>query len=154
MSQGIFAALEYLENEIQDIDPKTDSHSGFVAIRRGDGFTIDLEERAHQNRYFEMSISTYPIDDGQAGLSGRKRARIDCRVRYEVPVDYAFLTRMIGEDSSAIIDALKEPDYDLVNTGIISVIPLQPTFESLTNTTGERVAHILTLPFDLLYLEV
>ena len=153
MSQGIFAALEYLENEIQDIDPKTDAHSGFVAIRRGDGYTLDIEERAHQNRFFELTIATYAIDDGQAGLSGRRRARIDCRVRYEIPTDYGFLTRMIGEDSSAIIDALRAPEYDLVNTGIVSVITLQPTFESITNVTGERVAHILTLPFDLLYLE-
>jgi hypothetical protein len=60
---------------------------------------------------------------------------------------------MIGEDSSAIVDALRAPEYDLVNTGIVSVITLQPTFESITNVTGERVAHILTLPFDLLYLE-
>jgi len=153
MSQGIFAALEYLENEIQKIDPKTDSHHGFVAIRRGNGLTLDLEERANQNRYFEMQIAIYPSDDGQAGLSGRKRSRIDCKVRYEIPTDYGFLTRMISEDTAALIDALKAPEYDLINTGIVSVITLQPTFESITNINGERVAHILTLPFDLLFLE-
>jgi len=153
MSQGIFAALTYLENELQKISPKTDSHNGFVAIQRGDGRTLELDERSHQNRYFELAIQTFPQDDGQAGLSGRKRARIGCRVRYEIPVDVNFLYRMMGEDTSAIIDKLQAPEYDLVNTGIITVITNEPTFDTLTNASGERVAHILTIPFDLLLLE-
>jgi hypothetical protein len=60
---------------------------------------------------------------------------------------------MIAEDSSNLSDTLKEPDYDLENTGIISVIPDQPTFESIADQNGNRIAFILTLPFDLLFLE-
>ena len=59
----------------------------------------------------------------------------------------------MGEDTSAIIDKLQAPEYDLVNTGIITVITNEPTFDTLTNASGERVAHILTIPFDLLLLE-
>mgnify|MGYP003110505505 CR=1 FL=1 len=153
MSQGIFSALDYLENQIEKVDPKSDEFSGFVAVRRGNGRTLELNDRAHQNRCFELVLSSFPTDDGQAGLSGRKRARINCRVRYEIPADYGFLSRMIGEDTSALINALKAPEYDLVSTGIISVITIQPTFESITNISGEQVAHILTIPFDLLFLE-
>ena len=153
MTQGIKAALEHLENAIQDINPKSEVDSGFVAIRRGDGYTVDLNERSFQNRFFELSIAIFPQDDGAAGLSGRKRCRIDCRVRYEIPADYGYLSRMIGEDVSDLIETLKNPDYDLVNTGILSVIPIQPTFESIADISGERVAHILTVPFDLLFLE-
>lgn len=153
MSQGIFEALKHLEGQIMDIVPKTDTHSGFVAIQTGDGYEVELDERSNQNRFFEMRIDTFPIDDGQAGLSGRKRIVIDCRIRYEIPKNYGFLARMIAEDASNVIDALKNPDYDSVNTGIISVITQRPTFETITNQTGERVAFILTVPFDLLYLE-
>ena len=85
MSQGIFSALEYLENSIEAISPKTDSHHGFVAINRGGGFTASLEDRPNSTRYFELAIDGLAQDDGQAGLSGRKRSRIQCRVRYDSP---------------------------------------------------------------------
>ena len=92
MSQGIFSALEYLENSIEAISPKTDSHHGFVAINRGGGFTASLEDRPNSTRYFELAIEGLAIDDGQAGLSGRKRSRVLCRVRYDIPHDSGFLT--------------------------------------------------------------
>ena len=153
MSQGIKAALEHLENTIMSITPKTDLNSSFVAVQRGDGFTVDLDERSFNNRYFELSIDLFPYDDGMTGLSGRKRTRVDLRVRYEIPTDYSYLSRMIAEDVSKLSDTLKEPDYDLENTGIISVIPYQPTFEPIADINGARVAFILTIPFDLLFLE-
>jgi len=143
MSQGIKAALEHLENTIMSITPKTDLNSSFVAVQRGDGFTVD----------FELSIDLFPFDDGMTGLSGRKRTRVDLRVRYEIPTDYSYLSRMIAEDVSKLSDTLKEPDYDLENTGIVSVIPYQPTFEPIADINGARVAFILTIPFDLLFLE-
>jgi len=153
MSQGINSALDFIENRIELITPKTDINNGFVAIQRGDGNVVELAERSFNNRYFELALLNLPVDDGETGLSGRKRARVDCRVRYELPHDYGYLTRMIAEDSSNLSDTLKEPDYDLENTGIISVIPDQPTFESIADQNGNRIAFILTLPFDLLFLE-
>lgn len=153
MTQGIFAALEHLEERIMNINPKTDTHSGFVAIQRDDGLSVELDERSNNNRYFEFQIDTFPEDDGQAGLSGRKRATIDLRVRYEIPTSYGFLSRMIAEDASNLLDSLKSPDYDYIDTGIINAIPERPTFEAITNATGERVAFILTIPFTLLFLE-
>lgn len=153
MSQGIKAALEHLENTIMAIVPKTDLNNSFVAIQRGDGFTLDLDERSFNNRRFELTIDIFPIDDGATGLSGRKRTRVDLRVRYEIPTDYGYLSRMIAEDVSKLIETLKDPTYDLENTGIISVIPLQPTFEPIADINGARVAFILTIPFDLLFLE-
>ena len=56
MTQGIFAALEHLEERIMSINPKTDTHSGFVAIQRDDGLSVELEERSNNNRYFEFQI--------------------------------------------------------------------------------------------------
>ena len=153
MTQGIRSALQHLENTIELMTPKTDVNNTFVAIQRGDGYTVELNERSFQNRFFELTIGDFPTDDGATGISGRKRCRINCRVRYEIPADYSYLARMIGEDVSNLIETLKDPDYDLVNTGILSVIPIQPTFESIADISGERVAHILTIPFDLLFLE-
>ena len=153
MSQGIFSALTYLEDLIQGIAPKTDSHHGFVAVNRGGGYTSPLSERSNSTRYFELSIDGLAQDDGQAGLSGRKRSRIQCRVRYDIPHDSGFLTRQINEDVADLIDKLKGPQYQLATTGIISLIPLQATLETILDDRGEVFAYLLILPFDLLYLE-
>ena len=153
MSQGIFSALSYLEDMIEGITPKTDLHHGFVAINRGGGFTASLEERSNSTRYFELSIDGLAQDDGAAGLSGRKRCRVNCRVRYDVPHDPGFLTRQINEDTASLINTLKGPQYSLATTGIISLIPLEAQLDSILDAQGERLAFILVLPFDLLYLE-
>jgi hypothetical protein len=57
------------------------------------------------------------------------------------------------EDTSDLIDTLKGPNYDLVNTGIVSVITQPPILEPILDQQGEPLALRLTLPFDLLYLE-
>ena len=153
MTQGIFSALEYLENQVENITPKTDAHHGFVATNRGTGHTIPLEERANSTRFFEMRIDGLAQDDGQAGLSGRKRSRVKCRERYDVPHEQGFLLRMINEDVADLIDTLKVPQYNLSSTGIVSLIPLDATLTTILDNQGERFAYILVLPFDLLYLE-
>jgi len=153
MSQGIFSALNYLENLVEGITPKTDSHHGFVAVNRGNGRTIPLESRSNNTRYFELRIDGLAQDDGQAGLSGRKRSRVLCRVKYDIPQDQGFLLRLMNEDCADLIDTLKGPQYDLSTTGIVSLIPLEPTTETIFDQQGERLVLMLSLPFDLLYLE-
>jgi hypothetical protein len=153
MSQGIFNALSYIEQRLEAITPKSDVHHGFVATNTGNGYTAPLEERANSNRYFELMLEGLAQDDGQAGLSGRKRTRVNVRVRYDIPHDKGYLTRLINEDVALLIDALKSPNYDTVNTGIVSIIPLTPLLEPVLDAQGDAFAHILTLAFDLLYLE-
>jgi len=153
MSQGIKAALSYLESMIEGITPKTDIHHGFVAINTGDGYTQELDNRPNSNRYFELDLSTFASDDGQAGLSGRKRVTVNCNVRYDIPQDRGFLYRIINEDTALLINTLKGPEYDTVNTGIVSLIPLPPLVEPILDAQGDPIAYILTLQFDLLYLE-
>jgi hypothetical protein len=63
------------------------------------------------------------------------------------------LRRQINEDAAKLIDTLKGPDYDLVNTGIVSLIPDIPTTEPIQDINGVIQAIILIVPFDLLYLE-
>lgn len=153
MSQGIFKSLEKLEDMIQAITPKTDSHQGFVAIQTGNGRTLPLDQRPNANRYFEIETITFAEDDGLAGLSGRKRTSLELRLRYDIPNDIGFLKRMINEDASKLIDTLKGPNYDLSTTGIVSVIPGTPSTEPLADVNGELFGFILLVPFDLLYLE-
>ena len=153
MSQGIFSALTYLEDLLEGITPKTDLHHGFVAVNRGGGFTAPLGERSNSTRYFELVLDGLAQDDGAAGLSGRKRVRVNCRVRYDIPHDSGFLTRQINEDTADLIDTLKGPQYSLATTGIISLIPLDARLESILDAQGERLAFILVLPFDLLFLD-
>tara|TARA_Y100001973_G_scaffold10555_1_gene14325 strand:+ start:13780 stop:14244 length:465 start_codon:yes stop_codon:yes gene_type:complete len=154
MSQGTFSALEYLENLIEGITPKSDAHHGFVATNRGDGHTASLNDRPNSNRYFELELEGLAQDDGQAGLSGRKRIRVNCRVRYDIPHDQGYVKRLINEDVSSLINTLKGPNYDTINTGIVSLIPLTPLLEPVLDAQGDTLAFMLSLAFDLLYLEV
>ncbi len=154
MSQGTFSALEYLENLIEGITPKSDAHHGFVATNRGDGYTAPLSDRPHSNRYFELELEGLAQDDGQAGLSGRKRVRVNCRVRYDIPHDQGYVKRLINEDVSSLINTLKGPNYDTINTGIVSLIPLTPLLEPVLDAQGDTLAFMLSLAFDLLILEV
>ena len=153
MSQGIFKSLEKLEDMIQSITPKTDSHQSFVAIQTGNGRTLPLDQRSNSTRYFEIETLTFAEDDGLAGLSGRKRTSLELRVRYDIPNDLGFLKRIINEDASKLIDTLKGPNYDLSTSGIVSVIPGVPSTEPLSDLNGELFGFVLLVPFDLLYLE-
>lgn len=153
MSQGIFKATEKLEDMIEGITPKTDAHHGFIAIETGNGRTQPLDQRPNSTRYFEIITLNFASDDGEAGLSGRKRTSMELRVRYDIPQDLGFLRRLINEDASKLIDTLKGPDYDLVNTGIVSLIPGVPSTDNIQDINGVVEAVLLLLPFELLYLE-
>ena len=150
MTQGIQSALSYLQNQIEAIEPKSDMHHGFVCYNDGQGALSALEQRPNSNRFFDLMITEYPADDGAAGLSGRRRCVIDCRVRYDIPHDYNYLQRVISEAAEKIITTLKGPSYSLDTTGIISIIPETPTVEPLNL---EETAHLLTVSFTLLFLE-
>jgi len=106
MSQGIFKATEKLEDMIEAITPKTDSHHGFIALGTGNGRTQPLDQRPNSTRYFEINTLNFASDDGEAGLSGRKRTSMELRVRYDIPQDLGFLKRLINEDASKLIDTL------------------------------------------------
>jgi hypothetical protein len=142
MSQGIFSALTYLEDQLEATTPKTDLHHGFVAHARANGSVV---------RFFQLDIAEMPSDDGAAGLSGRRRALIDLRVRYDIPQDVTYLFRLMAEDAELLLVTLKGPNYSLSTTGIVSVIPEPPLFEPLN--LGDQGVYILTIPFTLLYLE-
>ena len=136
-----------------EITPKRDTHHGFVAHGRAGGMTPPLTQRAHSTRFFTLEVSGFTEDDGAAGLSGRRRATINLNVRYDVPQDQLYLQRMIAEDAESLLVKLKGPDYDLTNTGIVSVIPSAPTVEPIDPTNDQGGAVLLILPFTLLYLE-
>ena len=88
----------------------------------------------------------------RSGICGRKRIDLAIRIRYDIGGDRGLLERMIAEDSSKLIDTLKQPDYDFSNTGIVSLIPGQATIQDIQNDPSQ-VGYLLVLPFSLLYLE-
>jgi len=153
MSRGIFKALTKLKEMIEAIDPKTDIHQGFVCINDGSGLVSPLNTRFQSQRQFAFEIVSLAMDDGSAGLSGRKRVTVEIHVRYAVPKEQGFKIRMMTEDSGKLIDTIKGPQYDFNTTGIVSVIPLQSRAELITDDVGEILGHLLIVPFDLLYLE-
>ena len=151
MSQGIYSALAFLEDQIEATLPKTDTHHGFVAINSS-GRVAPLEAHVNTMRYFELRLEAFAIDDGEAGISGRRRARVTLRVRYDLG-ELHYLERMIAEDAASLLVTLKGPRYDLASTGIVSVIPGEPIYEPVLDPTSEITSLVLSLPFDLLYLE-
>jgi len=151
MSQGIFKALSYLEDQIESINPKSDPSHTFVCHNRANGMLPPLEQRRSSNRYFELDMESLPEDDGAAGLSGRRRALCQVRVRYDIPNDLAYRQRMMAEDAEFILTKLKGPNYSLSTTGIVSVIPEPPLLDTVE--IDNNIAHILSVPFTLLYLE-
>tara|TARA_R100000655_G_scaffold109883_1_gene166126 strand:+ start:543 stop:1007 length:465 start_codon:yes stop_codon:yes gene_type:complete len=153
MSRGIFKALTKLKEMIEAIEPKTDIHQGFVCINDGSGLVSPLNTRFQSQRQFAFEIVSLAMDDGSAGLSGRKRVTVEIHVRYAVPKEQGFKIRMMTEDSGKLIDTIKGPQYDFNTTGIVSVIPLQSRAELITDDVGEILGHLLIVPFDLLYLE-
>ena len=153
MSRGIFKALTKLKDMVEAIDPKTDIHQGFVCINDGSGLVSPLNTRFQSQRQFAFEIVSLAMDDGSAGLSGRKRVTVEIHVRYAVPKEEGFKIRMMTEDSGKLIDTIKGPQYDFNTSGIVSVIPLQSRAEIITDDVGEILGHMLIVPFDLLYLE-
>ena len=145
MSQGIHEALSYLERQIEATAPKTDTHHGFVAINSS-GRVGPLEARQHTSRFFELRLDTFGIDDGAAGLSGRRRARVVLRVKYEVG-ELHYMERMIAEDASALLVTLNGPSYNLATTGIISLIPGEPTTEPSIDPDHRGAVNHLVFPF-------
>ena len=153
MRRGIFKALTKLKDMIEAIDPKTAIHQGCVCINDGSGLVSPLNTRFQSQRQFAFEIVSLAMDDGSAGLSGRKRVTVEIHVRYAGPKEEGFKIRMMTEDSGKLIDTIKGPQYDFNTTGIVSVIPLQSRAELITDDVGEILGHMLIVPFDLLYLE-
>jgi hypothetical protein len=151
MTRGIFSSMQKIIDLIQAINPKTESYHGFVCVNDGTGISSGMIN-ANQNRFFQLNFRSLPVDDGQAGLSGRKRCTLVFESRYETPNDLAYLMKLISEDAALLIDTLKGPEYDFNTTGIISLIPDQAELQNL-DKDGMTVGYVLTLPFDLLYME-
>jgi hypothetical protein len=74
------------------------------------------------------------------------------RVRYDIG-ELHFLERIVAEDGASLLLTLKGPQYNLATTGIVSLIPGEPTTEPILDPTTEITSLVLSLPFDLLYLE-
>ena len=152
MSKGISLSIDHLIDRIEALTPKTDSYHGYLCISDASGRNLSLESRSNQNRIFDIRFQSLAQDDGQAGISGRKRIDLLLRVRYDIGGDLALLDRMIAEDSSQLINSIKQPDYDADHTGIVSLIPAQASLSEIQNDPAQ-VGYLLSLPFTLLYIE-
>ena len=142
-----------LITRVEALTPKTDIHHGFIRVRDGAGLTQMIEQHYHTMRLFDIIPLSMPQDDGMLGISTRKRAGLTLRVFYGTPQDSGYMERMAIEDTSQIIETLKQPDYNSNTTGIISLVVNPAQLQEITNEIGEVRAHLLTIDFDLLYLE-
>jgi hypothetical protein len=153
MSKGIRESLDLLIDRIEALTPKTDINSGFVRMRDGKGLTQLIEQNYYSIRYFDIAPLSMPLDDGMLGISTRKRVSLSLRVFYGIPSDPGYLDRITIEDTALLIESLKQPDYNSNTTGIISLVVNPAQLQDITNELGEPRANLLTIDFDLLYLE-
>jgi hypothetical protein len=153
MSQGISSAFSFLVNRLEALIPKTDESQGFVCVDPASGMELLTDRRPNTLRLFELRTTTFPHDDGQAGITGRKRLTAELRVRYDIPRDVGLLERIVGEDSSQLVNSLRDPAYSLATTGITSLITGEATTTPLLDESGNPAALLLIVPFDLLFSE-
>ena len=153
MSKGIRESLNLLIGRIEALTPKTDIHHGYIRVRDGAGLTQMIDQNYHTMRLFDIMPISMPQDDGMLGISTRKRVGLSLRVFYGTPQDNGYMERMAIEDTSQIIESLKQPEYNTNITGIISLVVNPAQLQEITNELGEVRAHLLTIDFDLLYLE-
>jgi len=152
--RGIRQAIDFIYSKIEAIEPKSDIYNGFVASHKGKGGSLPLEQR-QTSRLFDIQFVNYGKDDGEAGVTGRKRADINIRVLYQASADKQLLDIQISEDASLIIDALQYPSYDYLNTGILTInCQLQNSgVSSILDNNGKEQAYLLTLNLFILYRE-
>lgn len=152
---GIRESLDFIIEKIESIQPKSDIYHGFISNQKGKGGGIQLENRQN-SRYFDLNFQNFVKDDGEAGVSGRKRADLNIRIIYLASADKHLLDIQMSEDASKIIDALQYPSYSYATTGIISInVSLQnSSISTILNDNGTSIkAYLLTIPLYLLYRE-
>lgn len=152
--RGIRPSIDFIYNKIESIQPKSDIYNGFVATNKGKGGSLPLEQR-QTSRAFDIQFVNYAKDDGEAGVTGRKRADLSLRVLYQALADKQMLDIQISEDASLIINSLQYPYYDYVNTGILSInCQLQDSrINAILDNNGKEQAYLLTLNLYILYRE-
>ena len=150
---AIRQALDFLIDRIEATTPASSTSHGFVCIQNADGYSSLLSARPGNIRYFDLGNDDYilPSDDGDAGLSGRKRATHTIRVRYDTPADIGLRERIMSEDATTLIDSIKLPDYSPATTQITTCLPGSPVIEPLFDDQGIAVAWLLKLPVQILY---
>ena len=153
MSKGIRESLDLLIDRLEALTPKTDQYNTFTRLRDGTGLTQMIEQYYHTMRLFDLVPVSMPQDDGMLGISTRKRVGLALRVFYGTPKDMGYIERLAIEDTSQLIESLKQPDYNSNTTGIISLVVKPAELQEITNELGEVRAHLLTINLDLLYLE-
>ena len=153
MSQGISEALDWVIERIEAIVPKRNLSQPFTCLRDGLGQSYGRETMTLTQRLFWLTPESLPEDDGELGISGRKRLRVILNVWYALPHERALAERMLLEDTAYIIDSLKGPNYNQSTTGIVSLVLQPSTLDPLLDDTGEPTGTLLNITFDLLYLE-
>src|SRR5210317_272710 len=121
MSQGISSAFSFLVNRLEALIPKTDESQGFVCVDPASGMELLTDRRPNT-----------------------------LRVCYDIPRDVGLLERIVGEDSSQLVNSLRDPAYSLATTGITSLITGEATTTPLLDEAGNPAALLLIVPFDLL----
>lgn len=151
MSLGIRESLTKIINIIESAIPKTDAYNNFICLKTFNGSSFGLMQSGLSERTFDFELQTLPEDDGLAGISLRKKIEIVIRVKYNVSTNIAFKEIQMSEDATTIINALLNPDYDSVNTGIVSIITGSPYIDT---PVQEQVQFVfLQIPFTLRFYE-
>lgn len=148
---GIEKTIDKFIELIREITPIYDADYTFTCISDA-GNEIDLESDGLNDRYFNVELSTYPVDAGYAGYIGLMMdATLNVRIRYNYSDDINRKNKMIGTDIAAITKKIMLPNnWDTNNTGISTII--NPDQNDITFSINDKNG-ILEIPFKVQYLE-
>ena len=165
MAIGLQAIIAQVIDQVPRATPTQDATQTFSASDDGAGGVLELEQvTAQQDRIFDVRITGWPRDDGEASGTGslRMRATLAVRVYYWLG-GYASRTALeqrMAQDVSSIVNRLAAPvNWDATNTGTDAWIftRTQPTASPLkfdgSDPKAPPDAFILSIPFEVIYRE-
>lgn len=147
------AAIDSIIAAVQAIQPTWDSDIPFRCFEDASGYVVPVDEVVDDSpRIFDIR-SRGVIDDGASGyVFTRFRASLEMRVRYTLPTDRGRVDRMVMSDIPKLINALIHPSS--WHESICTIPPPgSPTISTVTNRDGGETALILTVPFEMVYLD-
>lgn len=150
------AAIDSLVGRVCALVPEWEPDRPFYTFEDGAGGALVDVETAPDDvvRLFDIRLAGLPEDDNASGY-GLSRFRVSCelRVRYPAAADRARTERMIATDVAQLVHGLVHPGLPAPwHPSIVTVEP--PTgarLGAVTGPEGQLVAHLIRLPFVILY---
>ncbi len=163
---GLRAIIARVIDQVPRATPTDDATQTFCAADDGNGGAVRIEDMAAQgaiqDRTFDVRITGWPRDDGQATATSanlRMRATLAVRIYYWLGgQSRTWLEQRMAEDCSTIHARLANPsNWDSATTLTDAWVfeRTQPRADPIgdPDPRGEPQAFVLSFPFEVIYRE-